>query len=452
MKIAAKVRTLLRILGPGFVTGAADDDPSGIATYAQTGVQFGYSQLWTMLFSLPCMIAVQEMCARIGMVTGKGLAGVIRKHYSPWLLGVAVFLLLLANIINIGADLGAMAASGQLVFGGPMAAWVVGLTVLTVLLEVFVSYHAYAQVLKWLALSLLAYVLTAFVVRQPWGEVLRSTLLPHFALSGEYLFNIVAVLGTTISPYLFFWQANQQVEQQLDQQPASAKGIRPRTSAMKIGHMRQDTVVGMSFSNLVAFFIITTSASTIGAHGKPTIESAAQAAEALRPLAGNGAFVLFALGVVGTGLLAVPVLAGSAAYALAESLQWRASLSLKLKQARWFYAVIALATFIGMALNFTAIPPFAMLYYSAMLNGLCAPPLLVLILLIANNKKIMGQRGNGRSANLLGWAAAIVMGVCAIALVWSAPAMLLPGAKQPQQQEQPATGRSNQGEQRAVSV
>lgn len=428
MKIAAKLRSVLRVLGPGFITGASDDDPSGIATYAQTGVLFGYSQLWTMLFSLPLMIAVQEMCGRIGLVTGKGLAGVIRQHYSRRLLALAVALLLIANVINIGADLGAMAASAQLVLGGSVVAWVVGLSLLTVLLEVFVSYHVYVRILKWLALSLLAYVLTAFVVRQPWSEVLRSTLLPHAELSGRYLFNIVAVLGTTISPYLFFWQASQEVEEELDRAPRKTTPARAaRVKTARIGRMQIDTVLGMGFSNLVGFFIITTTASTIGMHGKSQIDSAAQAAEALRPLAGNGAFVLFALGVVGTGLLAVPVLAGSASYALAEAFQWRAGLGLKLHQAYRFYAVIAAATLLGLALNFTAIPPFAMLYYSAMFNGVCAPPLLVLVLLVANNERIMGNRRNGRSANLFGWTTAAVMGLCAAALIWSAPHTLLPG-------------------------
>lgn len=411
---------LLERLGPGFITGASDDDPSGIATYAQTGAQFGYNQLWTALFSLPFMIAMQEMCGRIGLVTGKGLAGVIRSHYSRTVLTASVTLLLVANAVNIGADLGAMASAAGLLIGLPFVVLLIGMTMLTLILEIFISYRTYAKYLKYLTLSLLAYVLTAFVVRQPWNNVIYSTLVPSFSVSHEYLMNIVALLGTTISPYLFFWQASEEVEEEVLTHRLKAMGIgKPKFTTGDIRTMEWDTVFGMVFSNVVTFFIIVTAASTLGAHGITHIDSAAQAAEALRPLAGNFAFLLFALGIIGTGLLAVPVLAGSASYAIAESFQWKEGLYLKLKNAHGFYGIITIATLGGLLVNFTGISPFSMLYYTAMLNGIVAPPLMVLILLIANDKKIMRGYVNGAWTNVLGWTITGIMSIAAVALVWA---------------------------------
>jgi NRAMP (natural resistance-associated macrophage protein)-like metal ion transporter len=412
-----KIRGWLNILGPGFITGAADDDPSGIGTYSQTGAQFGYSQLWTMLFALPFMIAIQEMCGRIGMVTGRGLAGVIKRHYSRKVLAVAISLLLVANAVNIGADLGAMGASAQLLVGGSLAGWIIAMTFVTLLLEIFVSYHVYARVLKYFTLSLLAYVVTMFIVKQPWGRILYSTLVPRISFTKDYLLNIVAIIGTTISPYLFFWQANQEVEEAIDQKRLkSMERGKPRFSKRNLLRGQQDTAIGMTFSNVIAFFIIATTASTLGAHGMTSIETAAQAAEALRPLAGRFTSALFALGIIGTGLLAVPVLAGSASYAVAEAAGWRAGLYKTVDQAHGFYGVITLATLLGLLVNFTDIPPFKMLYYTAVLNGIAAPPLMVFILLIANNRAVMGKNCNGWLGNILGWTITVIMSLCSIAL------------------------------------
>ncbi len=421
MKGASKLRDLLRILGPGFITGAADDDPSGIATYSQTGAQFGYSQLWTMPFSFPFMVAMQEMCGRIGMVTGEGLAGVLKKHYSRKVLAAGIFLLLLANAINIGADLGAMAASAQLLVGGSFSAWVVGMTFFTLVLEIFVSYHLYARVLKYFTLSLLAYAITFLMVKQPWGQILAATVIPHISFSRDYLLNVVAIIGTTISPYLFFWQANEEVEEAIDlHKPKVLARRSPRIVVQDLQRMRHDTMAGMFFSNVIAFFIMATAASTLGVHGITDVQTADQAAEALRPLAGEYAFILFAVGIVGTGLLAVPVLAGSASYAIAEAAGWNAGLYKRLRQAHGFYGVITLATVLGVIVNFVGIPPFKMLYYSAVLNGITAPPLMIFILLIANNEQIMGKQRNGLLGNLFGWTITAIMALAAIALVVSA--------------------------------
>lgn len=415
----SRMRTFFKKLGPGFITGASDDDPSGIATYSQTGAQFGYGQLWVALWSIPFMVVIQEMCGRIGMVTGTGLAGVIRRHYSKKLLYGAVLLLLIANTINIGADLGAMASSAQLLIGVPFVVLLIGMTILTLVLEIFVSYKTYAQFLKYLTLSLLAYVVTLFVVRQPWGEIAWNTFVPHVTLTKEYVMNIVALLGTTISPYLFFWQADEEVEEQVASGKLQSMGVGiPQIAAGDMKAMRNDTIRGMSFSNLITFFIIATAASTLGAHGITDINTADDAAKALQPLAGNFAEMLFAVGIVGTGLLAVPVLAGSASYAISETFQWEGGLSLKLKQAHGFYGIITVATLAGLLINFSMIPPFKVLYYSAMLNGLLAPPLMIVILLIGNNKNIMGKYVNNGWSNGLGWLITVVMGGCAAMMVY----------------------------------
>lgn len=412
-----RLKRFLKRLGPGFITGAADDDPSGIATYSQTGVQFGYGQLWTALFSFPFMAAVQEMCGRIGMVTGNGLSGVIRKYYSRTVLKIAVSLLVIANTINIGADLGAMASASQLLFGLPFAVWLLLLTIFTLGMEIFVSYAKYARFLKYLTLSLFAYVFVAIIVKQDWHQIAVSTFIPSFVWNKTYLLNIMAILGTTISPYLFFWQANEEVEEEIEHHQIKALGVgKPKITSKDISGMRIDTMVGMFFSNLVMFFIIITAASTLRLQGITSVDTATQAAEALRPIAGDLTFFIFALGILGTGLLAVPILAGSAAYAVSEAAGWKAGLYQKLKNAKGFYGVIIMATIIGLAVNFFHIPPFKMLYYTAVFNGIVAPPLLLLILLISNNKKIMGKHTNGRLSNILGILITIIMTCGAIAL------------------------------------
>ncbi len=413
-----KLKRIVKSIGPGFITGAADDDPSGILTYTQTGAQFGYRQTWALLFSLPFMIAIQEMCGRIGMVTGKGLAGVIRKHYSKKLLLGSVSILFLANAVNIGADLGAMASSAQMLFGFPFVFWLVLMAVTTLLLEILIPYPTYARYLKYLTISLFAYVAVAFLVRQDWGQVLVSLLFPSLSWEREYLFNIVAIFGTTISPYLFFWQADEEVEEEVEKGKLKEMGKgTPKVTKSDISSMRLDTAVGMFFSNLVAFFILVTAASTLHLAGITSIGTAAEGAKALEPIAGSFASWLFAAGIIGTGLLAVPVLSGSASYAVAESLQWNEGLSKTWRQAKGFYLVIMIATLVGCFVNFMGIPPFKMLYYTAVLNGVTAPVLLVFIMLIANNKKIMGKYRNSRLSNWLGWIITVFMSVCAIALV-----------------------------------
>lgn len=415
-----KIKKILRILGPGFITGAADDDPSGIATYSQTGAQFGYSQLWTAPFSLPFMTVVQEMCGRIGMVTGKGLAGVLRKHYALPVLYFAVALLILANTINIGANLGAMAASGQLVFNIPFPILLLIITAVTLVLEILVSYKVYAKFLRYLAFSLFAYVVTVFIVKQDWTKVVFSTLIPSFSFNKIYLLNIVAILGTTISPYLFFWQAGEEVEEEVIHHKLRmmGKGV-PKIVRGDIAQMRLDTIFGMFFSNLVMFFIIAAAASTLHVNGITNIETAPQAAEALRPFVGDFAFLLFALGIIGIGFLAVPVLAGSASYALSEAFGWKEGLYRRFSKAHGFYGVIIVATLIGLIVNLTPIKPFTLLYYTAVLNGICAPPLLVLIMLIGNNKKIMQEHTNSKFSNILGWTITVIMSLASIALFLS---------------------------------
>jgi NRAMP (natural resistance-associated macrophage protein)-like metal ion transporter len=414
------LKRLVKSIGPGFITGAADDDPSGIATYSQTGVLFGYSQLWVALFSYPFMTVIQEMCGRIGLITGKGLAGVIRQHYSKKVLAAAVVLLLIANIINIGADLGAMAASIQLIVPVPFFLLLGCITLFTLGLEIYVPYPNYAKFLKYLTFSLLAYIATAFVVKQDWGAIAHATLVPHIVLSKAYVFNIAAFLGTTISPYLFFWQADEEVEEEIVHHKirGMGKGI-PKIKSGDVQQMRLDTALGMLFSNLITFFIIITVATTLGTAGVHTINTAADAAGALKPLAGDFAFLLFTLGILGTGLLAIPVLAGSAGYAVAEALGWSEGLGKRPSQARGFYGIIAVATLVGLIVNLTPIGPMTMLYYAAMLNGVLAPPLMVLLLFIGNNKKILGERTNPAWSNLLGVAITLLMGCVALALFYS---------------------------------
>lgn len=412
------LKKLFKWLGPGFVTGASDDDPSGIATYAQAGAQFGYQQLWMAFLVFPFMAIVQEMCGRIGMVTGKGLSGVIRLHYPRIILYIAVMLLLGANIMNIGADLGAMASSLSHLVGGSFMGWLAGFTILSLLLQIFIPYKRYANYLKYLAFSLLAYVLTAFLVHVDWRRALTDTVIPHISFEPAYIMNLVAVLGTTISPYLFFWQASEEVEEAVEQGKIPGIGMgRPKVGNREVINMQWDTGLGMFFSNLVMFFIILTTAATLNQHHIHQIETATQAAEALRPLAGNWAFLLFSIGIISTGLLGVPVLAGSCAYAVSEAWNWKSGLYKKFDEATGFYSIIIVAMIVGMMINISGIPPFKLLYYTAILNGLCAPPLMIVILFISTNKKIMRRHVNQPLTTWSGILITGVMSVCALLLL-----------------------------------
>jgi Mn2+/Fe2+ NRAMP family transporter len=365
------------VLGPGLITGASDDDPSGIATYSQAGAQFGYSLGWTLLLTYPLMCAIQMISAQIGRVTGHGIAGNIRRHYPAPLLCALVALLVVANTINVGADLGAMAAALRLIVPGPAVLYIACFAIATVLLEVFMRYSRYAGVLRWLTLSLFAYVATVFVAGVPWSMVDRDLILPHFELSAAYLTVIVAVFGTTISPYLFFWQAAEEVEDQKESPAARPLVDAPEQAPKETARIQADTLVGMGLSNIVALFIMLTTAATLNAHGMKDIQTSSQAAEALRPIAGEFAFMVFAIGIIGTGLLALPVLAGSAAYALGEVFKWPVGLSQRPNRAKAFYGAIALATAVGAILNFTALDPVKALFWSAVFNGGAAVPIIV---------------------------------------------------------------------------
>jgi len=407
-------------LGPGLVTGAADDDPSGIATYSQTGAAFGYGMLWTTFLTFPLMVGIQMASARIGRVTGKGIAANIRSHYPPWLLYCFVGLLLLANTINIAADIGAMGAAVKLLIGGSAHFYAVAFGATSVVLQIFVPFSRYAPLLKALTFALLAYVATAFAVNVPWGEVVYATLIPAISLKTDYIVAIVAVLGTTISPYLFFWQASQEVEEQRATTGERPLKRAPSQAPRNFSRIRTDTVIGMAFSNLVAFFIMLTAAVTLNAHGVTQIDTSAQAAEALRPVAGDFAFALFCAGIVGTGLLAVPVLAGSAAYAVAETFKWPTGLGRELFQAKGFYLIVAVATGLGVVLNFTPIDPIKALYWSAVINGVVAAPVMVLIMLMACRPGVMGQFVLSPVLRLLGWLATGAMGLAVLAMLATA--------------------------------
>ena len=406
-------RGFLATLGPGLVTGAADDDPSGIATYSQIGAQFGFGLAWTMLFSFPLMAVIQEVSARIGSVTGAGIAHNLRRHYPRWVLRGVILLLLVANIINLGADLGAMGAALRLLIGGPTLLYAVAFGVLCVVLETFISYHRYAAALKWTTLSLFTYVAVVFAVHVPWDHALYALVIPSLVFDRDHAMAMVAVLGTTISPYLFFWQAGQEVEEQR-RRHVKALCIAPREAGPELARIRIDTYVGMGFSNLVAIFIIFATAATLNAQGLTTIQTSAEAAEALRPIAGVFTFALFALGIIGTGMLAVPILAGSAAYAVSEWLRWPEGLDRRLREAKAFYATIAVATLLGAALNFTSLDPIKALYWSAVVNGVLAAPLMAVMMLIAMNPRIMGRLTLPRPLVFLGWLATATMALVTI--------------------------------------
>ena len=408
--------TLRDVLGPGLITGASDDDPSGIATYSQAGAQFGYTLGWTLLFTYPLMCAIQLISAQTGRVTGRGLAGNIRRYFPAWLLYPVVGLLVAANTINLGADLGAMAAALHLLVDGPTVVYIAGFAIVTVLAEILVRYSRYASVLRWLTLSLFAYVGTVFVVGVPWLTVVKNLVFPHIGLAGGYLTVVVAVFGTTISPYLFFWQAAEEVEDEKQDPIAKPLIQAPKQAPVQMARMQIDTLVGMGFSNIITLFIMLTTAATLNAHGVTDIQTSSQAAEALRPIAGRFAFTIFALGIIGTGLLAVPVLAGSAAYAVGEALQWRVGLAQRPGRAPAFYGTIALATLVGAILNFTPLDPIKALFWSAVINGVAAVPIMVMIMLLASRKKVMGQFALRPSLKALGWLATAAMAVAAIGM------------------------------------
>ena len=416
------LKKVLKILGPGVITGASDDDPSGIATYSQTGAQFGYGQLWTALYLLPLMIGVQEACARIGVVTGKGIAAVVREYFSKPVLYVVVLLVLIANTINIGADIGAMAAAANLLFPLPFVVFPVLFAAIILTLEIFLSYKVYARILKWLTIFLLAYPLTVFIIAEPWPTILQATFLPHIEFNFQFLFIITGVLGTTISPYMFFWEASEETEEEREAHLIGKDG-RPRINWGYIHNMRIDTIVGMFFSQVVSWSIIIVTATALNAHHVTDIRTAADAARALEPLVHtfpNSGYItkaLFATGVIGLGLLAIPVLAGSASYAVAESFQWNEGLNQKPTKAWGFYGVIIVATLIGLLLNFIGIDPIKALVYTAVINGVVAVPLIAIVALIARNANIMGQYKSGWLSNLILWLTFLGMGAAAVGML-----------------------------------
>lgn len=413
-----KRRSPLAVPGPGLITGAADDDPSGIGTYSQVGAQFGFGLAWTMFFGFPLLASIQAICARIGATTGKGIAQNLRQFYPRWLLCAVVLLLLIANIINLGADLGAMGAVVTLIIPGPVLAFTVVIGLISVLLEVMLSYAQYQRVLTWTTLSLFSYAGVVLAADVRWHMAVFDILMPHFPFDRDHTMALVAIFGTTISPYLFFWQAGQEVEEQ-HRRHIKPLHVSPSSAGPELARIRTDTLVGMGFSHLTALFIIIATAATLNAHGITQITDAAQAAEALRPVAGDFAFALFALGIIGTGLLAVPVLAGSAAYAVREACGWVEGLDRKPREAKAFYGVIAAATLGGVALNGIGLDPMKALYWAAVVNGLLAPPLMVVTMLIARNREIMGNLVLGRSLEFGGWLTTAVMAAVMAVFIFS---------------------------------
>ena len=415
------VKRFFKNLGPGLITGAADDDPSGIATYSQTGAQFGFGQLWTAVFMLPLMMSVQEACARIGQVTGKGIVAVIKEHYSKKVAFAVVVLVLIANTINIGADIGAMAAAANLIVPVDFTLLTLFFTAFILILEIFTSYKTYARILKWLALTLFSYVITMFIVTDSWGTVLRATFVPHFEWSFAFLFIITGVLGTTISPYMFFWEADEEVEEEREHHKIGKDG-KPRITIDDVRNMRIDNAAGMLTSEFATWCIIVTTATVLWSHGVTDIKTSADAAKALEPLvttfpnAGFLAKFIFAIGVVGLGMLAVPVLAGSASYAVSEAMNWRASLNYKFRKAHGFYGVITIATLVGLGINFVGIDPIKALIVTAVINGLVAVPLIFIVARVANNREVMGDFRSGWLSNTFVWLTFLCMAVASIAM------------------------------------
>jgi NRAMP (natural resistance-associated macrophage protein)-like metal ion transporter len=419
----AKIKGFWRILGPGLITGAADDDPSGIATYSQTGAQFGYGQLWTALYMLPLMTAVQEACARIGLVTGKGITTIVKERYGRGVLYSVVTLVVIANVINIGADLGAMASAAQLLVPVPFVVLTLIFTTIILLLEVFTNYKAYSKILKWLAITLLAYPITVFIVHQPWGTILKASVVPHFEFSFAFFFIITGVLGTTISPYMFFWEASQEVEE--DNKKHLLNGSKPNVSMISIHRMRLDNTFGMIFSEFATWSIIVVGATVLHNSGVHDVKTAADAAKAIEPLvhsfphAGFLSKLIFSIGIIGLGMLAIPVLSGSAAYSVAEAFNWHASLNLKFNKAKGFYIIIIAATVVGLILNFIGIDPVKALVYAAVLNGVAAVPLLFLVVKISGNEKIMGEFKSGWLSKTILWITFGAMAAAAVAMFYT---------------------------------
>mgnify|MGYP001545049981 CR=1 FL=1 len=417
-----KFLKFLSILGPGLTTGAADDDPSGIATYSQTGAQFGYGQLWTALYMLPFMMGVQEACARIGMVTGKGISAIVKQHYNSKILYSVVGLVLIANVINIGADIGAMAAAAKLILPLPFTVWTLLFTASILILEIFTTYKVYARILKWLALSLFAYPITVFIAKMPWLTVLKATFIPHIEFSFAFFFIITGVLGTTISPYMFFWETSQEVEE-IKERKMIKHGL-PSIRKSNIHKMRIDNNVGMIISEITTWSILVVAGTILHNSGVTDIKTAADAAKALEPLvhsfphAGYLSKVIFSIGIIGLGFLAVPVLSGSAAYAVSEAVNWKSGLNLKLKRAHGFYGIITIATIIGLIINFIGINPVKALVYSAVLNGVAAVPLIFLIIKISANDKIMGEYKSGVLSKIILWITFLGMASAAIAMFY----------------------------------
>lgn len=408
---------LLSVLGPGLITGASDDDPSGIATYSQAGAQFGYGLSWTLLLTFPLMSAIQMISARMGRTTGRGIAGLLRQHYPNWVLLGIVVPLLFANSMNIGADLGAMADAMRLIIGGPPTLYVLLFAVISITLQIFMQYTRYVAVLKWLALILLAYVFTLFMVKVPWGHALYRLFVPDITWSKEYFTTMVAVFGTTISPYLFFWQASQEAEDVRETPRRRPLKRAPDQAPGAIARIELDTISGMGISNLIALAIMITAAATLNVANVKEIETSAQAAEALRPIAGSLAEVVFALGVIGTGLLAIPVLAGSAAYAIGEARKWPVGLARQPMEAKAFYATVAIATLVGMILNFTPINPIKALYWTAVINGVVSVPVMVMMMMMSGRREIMGDFTVTGWLHALGWCATGIMAAGTAAMV-----------------------------------
>jgi NRAMP (natural resistance-associated macrophage protein)-like metal ion transporter len=403
------------VLGPGVITGASDDDPSGIGTYTQAGAAFGFATLWMAPVTLPMMAAVQFICAKIGMVSGMGLADVLRKYYPRWVVYAAVSLLVIANTINAGTDIGAIAAAINLLLPVPALALVVPIAAGIVLVQIYGSYALISRIFKWLTLTLFAYIAAAFLARPHWREVLTGTIIPTIHLDHQYLMTLVAILGTTISPYLFFWQASQEVEEELSMGRTTLEEREGATDTeIKIAEI--DVDAGMIFASIVFYFVILASAATLHVSGKTNIQTATEAAEALKPLSSGFASILFALGLIGSGFLAVPVLTGASAYAVGEACGWKCGLDEKIHTAPRFYVVIILSTFVGMLINFLKVEPVTALFWTAVINGVLAPPLLVMIMLVSNNPKVMGKRVNGKLTNIIGWTTAAVMSAAALGM------------------------------------
>ncbi len=404
-----EIKKFFKKIGPGFITGAADDDPSGVATYSIAGAQYGYGLNWLTLFLLPAMISIQEMCGRIGMISGRGLAGVIKKYHSKRLLGLSVILLAIANIINIGADLGIIAASLQMILGFNFYYWLGIAAIFIIILQISVPYKTYSKYLKWLGLSLCVYIITAFLVKQDWGSVAFNTFVPHFQFNLAYIMTVIGFLGTTISPYLFFWQASDEIEEEIVEGKIKDFDYKPKIRLIDIKRMGFDTKAGMIFSNVVTFFILLTTAATLHASGITNIETPQQAALSLKPLAGNFAYLLFAVGIIGIGLQSIPVLAGSLGYAVAETFNLKEGLSKSFSKAKAFYMIIAIATAVGVIINALQINIMQALYYAAVVNGIAAVPLIAIIIKLADDEKIVGIYKTHPVNRIIAWIVFVFM-------------------------------------------